>query len=337
MRNTANSLYIDLGTANTLIYQRQKGLLLREPSVIAFRERAFSSEEIATGARAKTMLGKNPGNVSVLKPLSQGVIASQSRAGEMMRAFFNKIQITKSWRKPHMVISLPCQVTEFEAQAVVDLGKELGASRVTLIDEPVAAALGAGLPVLEHTSSMMIDIGGGTSEIALLSSGGIIHSQAVRVGGDAIDSAIIQQLAMQQHFAIGEQTAEYLKIHVASALASDHLVIEAGGLNTVSGLPERRKISSAHVYAAVDGVVKQIIAAVRVALEQSPPEVAADLAECGIVLAGGGALLRGLSRRFEMETGVKTRLAADPLVSVAAGGARAVEDFRLLDSLARSR
>jgi rod shape-determining protein MreB len=199
----------------------------------------------------------------------------------------------------------------------------------------VAAALGAGLPVLEHTSSMMIDIGGGTSEIALLSSGGIIHSQAVRVGGDAIDAAIIQQLATNQHFAIGEQTAELLKVHIASALASDHFVIEAGGLNTVSGLPERRKISSAHIFPAVDGVVKQIISAVRVALEQSPPEVAADICERGLVLAGGGALLKGLAQRFELETGVTTRLAQDPLASVAAGGARVVENFKLLDTLAR--
>lgn len=335
MRHTASSLYIDLGTANTLIYQRNKGLLLREPSVIAFRNSVYSSQSIATGGRAKSMLGKNPGNVSVLKPLSKGVIASQTQARDMMLSFFKKIGFTRSWRKPHMVISLPCQVTEFEAESVRELGRELGASRVTLIDEPVAAALGAGLPVLENSGSLMIDIGGGTSEIALISCGGIVHSEAVRVGGDAIDAAIIEHLSTHQQFAIGEQTAELLKFKVASALSSDHFEILAGGLNTVRGLPERRRITSHHIFQPVDSVVKQIIGAVREVLEQAPPEIAADIADYGIVLAGGGALLNGLAQRFQLELGVATRVAHDPLSSVASGGAKVVENFKLLDSLAR--
>jgi len=335
MKNTAPSLYIDLGTANTLIYQKNKGLLLREPSVIAFREAHNGSRAIAAGGSAKDMLGKSPGNVKVLRPLSEGVIAMQSAAKTMVQAYLDKSGAIKKWARPHMVISLPCRVTEYEAAAVENLGRDLGASRVTLIDEPVAAALGAGLPVLESSGSLIVDIGGGTTEIALISCGGIVHAQAVRVGGDKIDTAIIEHMATRHSFAIGVQTAEMLKFKIASALASDHLICEAGGLNTVSGLPERRKFNTAQIFPAVEGVVKQIVSAVKITLELSPPEIAADISDRGIVLAGGGALLRGLAERFQVELGVKTIVAKDPLGSVTRGGASAVENFKLLDAIAR--
>lgn len=334
----SSAFYIDLGTVNTLVYERGHGFVINEPSVVAFRQRSSVSHLMASGLAAKKMIGKNPENIAVLRPLREGVVADFNSTAQMLSHFFARIKENRFFFRPRIVISLPCKVSEFEAEAVKALGKDLGAGSVHLIDEPVAAAVGAGLRILDRKASVIVDIGGGTSEVAVLSCGGIVHAEAIRVGGDEIDRAIVDYIRSHMNFLIGEQTAELLKMHVGSAfpdIRSSMEFIEVGGLDLEKGLPARRKITRGFLYPAVNSVVRQIIQSVHAALQTLEPEVASDLVDSGVVLAGGGALLHGMSRRFEHEFGLKTSVARNPMDSVAMGGARALEDLSILERIAK--
>lgn len=332
----SSAFYIDLGTTNTLVYQRQRGFILNEPTVVAFKQRDSKNQLVATGSAAKKMLGRNPENIRVEKPLREGVIADFNGTTAMLKDFFLKLRANRSFSKPTVVISLPHQVSHYESEAVKAVGKDLGAGSVYLIDEPTAAAMGAGLSVMGPRATLIIDIGGGTSEIAILSRGEIVLVEAIRVGGDDIDKAIIQHLRTQLNFLIGEQTAEKLKLHVASAVPGNHNgFLCVGGLDLQKGLPDQRWVSADFIYPAVNFVVKQIVQAIQAALQKTSPDVAADIIDSGMVLSGGGALLRNLSQRFEKEFNVKTHLAKNPLNAVAQGGALAVEDYNILERMAK--
>jgi rod shape-determining protein MreB len=253
----------------------------------------------------------------------------------MLYEFLKSMDLHKVWNKPRMIISLPCEVTQFEKRAVEEAGRDIGARYVHLLDEPVAAAIGAGLPVTESRGSMLVDIGGGTTEIAVISLGGIVTSRAVRLGGYSIDQVLIHHLRHQYRFEIGEQTAEKLKIEAGSALPNVTRFGLVGGLDLQTGLPKRRAVSSKLIYEAINSVISDIIIEIKKSLEAVPPEISGDIAEDGIVLAGGGALLNGLRERIELETGVPVRVADSPLISVAKGGAMALENNKLFDMLKR--
>lgn len=331
-----NDFYIDLGTANTLVYAKKRGFVLNEPTVLAVRHRSESHSELfALGRDAKVMLGKSPENLSVMRPLREGVVADFDNAVRMLHAFVKKAKENVFWLRPRLIISLPCQVSRFERRAVEEIGYELGASSVQLLEEPVAAAIGAGLAVLGKRGQMIVDIGGGTTEIAIIALGGIVTSTAVRAGGDDIDEAIITHLKTRHHFLIGEQTAERIKIEVADVnpVAPQSKTIEIGGFNLLKRLPTRLLVDTNMILPAVDSVVREIITAIRKALEECPPEIAGDIAESGLVLAGGGALLGGLRERIAQEIGIPVKISDQPLLSVALGGAKALEDSKLFDGL----
>lgn len=329
----STDLYIDLGTANTLIYIKKSGLVLNEPSVLTVKNNSKNSSQLfATGHEAKLMLGKTPENLSVLRPLKEGVISDFDSTAAMLHKFITQIKKQLFWFRPRLIISLPCQVSQFEKKAVEEIGYNLGAKKVHLLHEPVAAAIGASLPVLSNSGSMIVDIGGGTTEIAIIAMGGIINAQAVRIGGNNIDEAIIDLMASQYRMGIGELTAEKIKIKVGSALLSKATTIVAG-LDLTTGLPKKFQISSQMVYPAIDNVVSQIITSIKKAFESCPPEISADIASQGITLTGGGALIHGLSHRISEAIGVPVNIADHPLFSVALGGAKALEDNRLFDAL----
>lgn len=330
----ANDFYIDLGTANTLVYARKRGFILNEPTVLAVRHRSENHSELfALGREAKLMLGKSPENLSVMRPLREGVVADFENTVRMLHAFIKRAKENVFWLRPRLIISLPCQVSRFEKRAVEEIGYELGASTVHLLDEPVAAAIGAGLSVLGKRGQMIVDIGGGTTEIAIIALGGIVTSTAVRAGGDDIDEAIIAHLKTRHHFLIGEQTAERIKMEVADVnpVAPQSKSIEIGGFNLLKRLPTRLLVDTNMILPAVDSVVREIIAAIRKALEECPPEIAGDIAESGLVLAGGGALLGGLRERIAQEIGIPVKISEQPLLSVALGGAKALEDSKLFE------
>ncbi len=330
--------YIDLGTANTLIYAKKRGFLLNQPSVIVLKNKGSRPQELfALGEPAKTMLGKNPQSLFVSRPLREGVIADFDNTAKMLHAFIKRVKENIYWIKPRMIISLPCKVTNFEKRAVEEVGYSLGARKVHLLDEPVAAAIGAGLSVLSPRGQMIIDIGGGTTEIALISSGGIVASSAVRIGGNNLDDAIGNYLRSHFQFWVGEQTQELIKISVANANPNtkQNLKVEAGGMDMIKGLPKKMTVDTKMIFQVVDGVIKEIIYAVRKTLENCPPEIAGDICETGIVIAGGGALLKGLKERLEMEFKIPIRISEHPLLSVAIGGAKALEDSNLFDAIER--
>lgn len=333
-------LYIDLGTANTIIYGSKRGFLLNEPSVLAMKRTSAGKKDLfGLGGSAKQMIGRNPENISIVKPLSEGVISDSESTARMLASFLRKIKTSLFLLKPRMIISLPCRVTEYERNAVKEVGLSLGGRIVHLLDEPMAAAVGSGLSVLSHKGSMVVDIGGGTSEIAVISLGGIISSAAVRVGSDRIDQLIIEHLRNRYNFRIGEQTAEYLKINIADVgpnVELKGLTCEVGGFDCQKGLPRKVNVNSAMIYEPVNSVVKEIISAIKRTLEVVPPEVSGDIAENGMVLAGGGALLNGLRERLIFETGIPVRVAQDPLLSVACGGAEALENRKLFEAIART-
>lgn len=328
----ASDIYIDLGTANTLIYVRGKGFILNEPSVVALKKKSSQTETFATGTRAKAMIGKTPQSMAAVRPLKQGVIADANSTARMLHGFVSRAKQESNWFRPRLIISLPCQVTHFEMKSVEEIGYDLGASKVHLLHEPVAAAIGANLPVLANEGSMIVDIGGGTTEIAVLAMGGIITSQAVRIGGDTIDHAIVSILSSKYRIAIGEQTAEFLKINLGGAF-TDNRSLEIGGLDLKTGLPKKFAIKSSMIFPAMDSVISQMISSIRKALEECPPEISADIIKNGIVLAGGGALIHGLAKRISTETGINAKVAMNPLLSVAMGGAKALENNKLFDAL----
>lgn len=333
MRRAPN-YYIDLGTANTLISSSQLGNLLNEPSVVTTLSHLGRTGTFAVGADAKKMLGKTPKRLTVHRPLRDGVIADFDCTARMVHGFIQQIRKTCFWFRPKLIISLPYRVTYHERKAVEEIGLDLGASSVDLLHEPVAAAIGANLPVFDKRGSMIVDIGGGTTEIAIISIGGIVTAKAVRTGGNHIDEAIVRLIRDKYQLAIGEQTAELIKTTVASALVDgvNHKV-QIGGLACVTGLPTRLTIDSRMVFPAVDAVLRVILASMLEALSECPPDIAADIEQSGIVLTGGGALLHQIQARFERELGMKIGIAESPLLSVSRGGAWALESPKLFESI----
>lgn len=323
---------IDLGTANTLVYVSGKGIVLQEPSVVAIDQN--SKNPLAVGEDAKQMLGRTPGNVVALRPLRDGVIADFDTAEIMLKHFINRVHEGRALVSPRIVIGIPSGVTGVERRAVEDAAREAGAREVHLIDEPVAAAIGAGLPVAEPTGNMIIDIGGGTTEVAVLSLQGTVLSESVRVAGDELGEAITQYMKKVHNLVIGERTAEEIKITVGSAYPQandDENIMDVRGLHLLSGLPRTVTIKAPEMREAMAEPLSVIIEAVKRTLERTPPELAADIVDRGIMLAGGGALLKGLDTLISHETGIVVHIAADPLSCVVLGTGRVLENFKQLD------
>ena len=325
----SNDVSIDLGTANTLIYVRGDGIVLSEPSVVALRSEMASghSKVAAVGAEAKRMLGRTPGNITATRPLKDGVIADFHVTEKMLQHFIHKVHETKFLRpSPRVLICVPCGSTQVERRAIKESALGAGAREVYLIEEPMAAAMGAGLPVEEASGSMVVDIGGGTTEVAIISLNGIVYAQSVRIGGDRFDESIISYVRRNYGSLIGETTAERIKHEVGAAFpSSDVREIEVRGRNLAEGVPRSFVLTSNEILEALQEPLAGIVGAVRSALEQAPPELAADIAERGMVLTGGGALLRDLDRLLMEETGLPVIIAEDPLTCVARGGGRALE------------
>ncbi len=326
----SNDLSIDLGTANTLIFTRGQGIVLNEPSVIAIRQGRGSGglrSIAAVGEEAKKMIGRNPNTISVIRPLKDGVIADFTVTERMLQYFIHKVHETKIIRpSPRVLISVPCASTQVERRAIKESAQGAGAREVLLIDEPMAAAIGAGLPVDEARGSMVIDIGGGTTEVAVISLNGIVYSNSVRIGGDRFDEAIINYVRRNYGTLIGEATAERVKHEIGSAYPGNEVTdIEVKGRNLAEGIPRSFTLNSNEILEALQEQLTGIVGAVLIALEQTPPELGADVAERGIVLTGGGALLRDLDRLLEEETGLPVIVADDPLTCVARGGGGALE------------
>jgi len=318
-------LAIDLGTANTLIHMRGKGILLREPSVIAIEKDA--GEVRAVGDEAKRMLGRTPWAITTVRPLRDGVIADFDAAEQMLQLFIEKVYRRRPFIHPHMLIGVPSGVTEVECRAVKDAARRAGARDAWVIEEPVAAAIGAGLPIHEATGSMVVDIGGGTTEVAIISLGDVVLSRSIRVGGDEIDEAIAAYTRREFNLQIGERTAEAIKLAIGSVWPLPReLTYLARGRDLVSGLPAQVTLSSAAVREAIGEPVLAILDAVKVALEETPPELSADIMERGVALTGGGALLRGMSRLVQHATGMPAYVTEDPLSCVVLGAAKVLEE-----------
>lgn len=316
---------IDLGTANTLVYIKGQGIVLREPSVVAVRD--DSREVLAVGEEAKRMIGRTPGNIVAIRPMKDGVIADFDVTQSMIRYFIEKASDNKSVASPRIAICVPFGVTEVERRAIEDAARQAGASDAFLIEEPMAAAIGAGLKVEEPEGNMVVDIGGGTSEIAVISLGGIVAAKSIRIGGDEFDDAIIAYVKKEYNLMIGERTAENIKINIGSTFKDDQeKEMEIRGRDLISGLPKTITISSAEVREALKEPVNAIVDGIKSTLEKTPPELASDIMENGIMLTGGGALLRGFDKLIASETGMKVEIAESPLDCVALGTGKTVED-----------
>jgi len=334
----SDDMAIDLGTANTLIYVRGKGIVLDEPSVVAIRQEGGpnSKKSIqAVGKEAKQMLGKTPGNITAVRPMKDGVIADFTVTEQMLKQFIKKVHESRLFSpSPRIIICVPCGSTQVERRAIREAAIEAGASQVYLIEEPMAAAIGADLPVAEATGSMVVDIGGGTTEVGVISLGGMVYSGSVRVGGDKFDEAIINYIRRNYGMLIGETTAETVKKEIGSAFpGSEVREMEVKGRNLAEGIPRSFTISSNEILEALTEPLNQIIGAIKSALEQTPPELGADIAEKGLVITGGGALLRDLDRLIMEETGLPVIVADDPLTCVVRGSGKALERIDKLGSI----
>lgn len=320
---------IDLGTANTLVHVKGRGIVLREPSVVAIQR--DTGEVLAVGEEAKQMIGRTPGNIVAIRPLKDGVIADFDVTQAMLKYFIRKAMDSKSFIRPRVIVGVPSGVTEVEKRAVIDATIQAGAREAYLIEEPMAAAIGAGLPVHEPTGNMVVDIGGGTTEVAVISLGGIVTSRSIRIGGDEMDEAIVQYIKRTYNLMIGERTAEEVKIKIGSAilLKADEQ-FDVRGRDLVTGLPKTLTIKASEVQLALSEPVAGIIEAVKVTLEKTPPELASDIMDRGIVMTGGGSLLRGLDILLNKETGMPVHIAEDALSCVAAGTGGALESIDLL-------
>ncbi len=321
---------IDLGTANTLVYVSGKGIVLQEPSVVAIDQDL--KIPLAVGEDAKKMLGRTPGNVIALRPLRDGVIADFDTAELMLKTFIRRVHEGRTIFSPRIIIGIPSGVTGVERRAVIEAATQAGAREVRLIDEPIAAAIGAGLPVAEATGNMIIDIGGGTTEVAVLSLQGTVISESVRVAGDELNEAIVQYMKKVHNLVIGERTAEEIKIQVGSAYPTtedDDSIMEVRGLHLLSGLPRTVTIKGPEIRESMSEPLSVIVEAVKRTLERTPPELAADIIDRGIMLAGGGALMKGLDTLISHETGIVTHVAADPLCCVVLGTGRVLENKQL--------
>ncbi|HLZ37799.1 MAG TPA: rod shape-determining protein [Mycobacteriales bacterium] len=320
---------VDLGTANTLVYVRGRGIVLNEPSVVAIN--TSTGGVLAVGAEAKRMIGRTPSNIVAIRPLKDGVIADFDTTERMLRYFIQQVHRRRHFAKPRLVVCVPSGITAVEQRAVKDAGYQAGARAVYIIEEPMAAAIGAGLPVHEPTGNMIVDIGGGTTEVAVISLGGIVTSQSIRVGGDELDQAVMTFVKKEYSVMLGERTAEEIKVAIGSAFPlANESQAEIRGRDLVSGLPKTITMSSEEVRKAIEEPVNSIVDAVKATLDQCSPELAGDLMDRGIVITGGGALLRGLDERLRHESGMPVHLTDNPLDSVALGSGKCVEEFEAL-------
>jgi rod shape-determining protein MreB len=329
----SSDLAIDLGTANTLVYVKGKGIVLSEPSVVAVRksDRDHRSRVLAVGRDAKMMLGRTPGNIVAIRPMKDGVIADFEITEAMLRHFIRKVHNRRSLIRPRIIICVPSGITPVEKRAVRESAESAGAREVYLIEEPMAAAIGAGLPITEPICNMVVDIGGGTSEVAVISLAGIVYSKSVRVGGDKMDEAILQFVKRKYNLLIGERTAEIIKTTIGNAHPGPEVeAMDVKGRDLVTGIPKIINIDSDEVRQAIQEQIDTIVATVKTALEQTPPELAADIVDRGIYLTGGGALLKNLDILLHQETGLPIKIAEDPLATVVLGSGRALDNLDIL-------
>jgi rod shape-determining protein MreB len=332
----SNDLAIDLGTANTLVYVKGKGIVINEPSVVAVqRDHRGGKRILAVGREAKDMLGRTPGSIVAIRPMKDGVIADFEITEAMLRYFIERAHNRRTMVKPRIIICVPYGITEVEKRAVRESAESAGAREVFLIEEPMAAAIGAGLPITEPSGNMIVDIGGGTTEVAVISLAGIVYSKSVRVGGDKMDEAIVNYLKRKYNLLIGERTAEQIKIAIGTAYPDDEVrSLQVKGRDLVAGIPKTIEIVSEEIREAVAEPVNTIVEAVRIALEKTPPELAADIVDKGIVLAGGGALIKNLDILLREETGLPIMIADDPLCAVVIGSGKALDQIDILKSVA---
>ncbi|MDQ6801944.1 MAG: rod shape-determining protein [Acidobacteriota bacterium] len=325
----SNDLAIDLGTANTLVYAKNKGIVVREPSIVAVNK--INNNVEAVGKEAKEMLGRTPGNIVAIRPMKDGVIADFEVTEKMIKYFIEKAHGRRFLVKPRIVISVPSEITQVEKRAVKDSALRAGATEVYLIEQAMAAAIGAGLPITDPTGNMIVDIGGGTTDVAVISLAGIVYSRSVRVAGNEMDDAIIQYIKRKYNLLIGERTAEQVKMEIGSAFPLDEeMTMEIKGRDLVEGVPKTLIVSDEEIREALSETVATIVEAVRVALERTPPELSADIMDKGIIIAGGGSMLKNLDKRLREETGLPVTLAEDPLACVALGTGQMLTDFNLL-------
>ena len=328
----SNDMAIDLGTANTLVYVKGKGIVLSEPSVVAVRKDArYGNRVLAVGKEAKMMLGRTPGNIVAIRPMKDGVIADFEVTEAMLRHFIRKVHHRRNLIRPRIIISVPSGITQVEKRAVRESAESAGAREVYLIEEPMAAAIGAGLPITEPTSNMVVDIGGGTTEVAVISLAGIVYSKSVRVGGDKMDESILQHIKRQHNLLIGERTAEMIKTTIGNACPGETVEkLEVKGRDLVTGIPKTLVIDSDEVRQSIIEQIDTIVETVKIALEQTPPELAADIVDRGIVLTGGGALLKGLNLLLSEQTGLPITITEDPLSTVVLGSGKCLDNLDLL-------
>jgi rod shape-determining protein MreB and related proteins len=328
----SNDLAIDLGTANTLVYVKGKGIVLSEPSVVAVRLDRTKNRVLAVGSDAKAMLGRTPGNIVAIRPMRDGVIADFEVTEAMLRHFIRKVHNRRSFISPKIIIAVPSGITQVEKRAVKESAESAGAREVYLIEEPMAAAIGADLPITEPTCNMVVDIGGGTTEVAVISLAGIVYSRSLRVAGDKMDSAIMQYIKRKYNLLIGERTAEMIKTAIGNAYPDPQNLetIEVKGRDLVSGIPKILAIDSEEIRVAISEQIDAILETVKMALEQTPPELAADIVDRGIILTGGGALLKNLDRLLMEESGLPITVAEDPLSTVAMGSGKALDSIEIL-------
>ena len=336
----SNDMAIDLGTANTLVYVKGRGIVLNEPSVVAMADVRGKKQVLAVGEEAKNMVGRTPGNITAIRPLRDGVIADFEVAEEMIKHFIRKVHNRRRFASPLIIVCVPSGSTAVERRAIQESAESAGARRVMLIEEPMAAAIGAGLPVTEPSGSMIVDIGGGTTEVAVISLGGIVYARSVRVGGDKMDEAIISHIRRTHNLLIGEGSAEKIKISLGAAHVprdgSEGPWREVRGRDMMNGVPREVVVSQRQIAESLAEPVSQIVEAIKVALENTPPELAADIVDKGIVLSGGGALLHGLDEVLRQATNLPVMVAEDPLSCVALGTGRALEDIKRLRNVLTS-
>ncbi len=329
----SNDLAIDLGTANTLVYVKGKGIVLSEPSVVAVSTgNRYKNRVLAVGLEAKNMLGKTPGNIQAIRPMRDGVIADFEVTEAMLRHFIHKVHNRRTFVRPRIIVAVPSGITQVEKRAVRESAESAGAREVFLIEEPMAAAIGAGLPITEPTCNMVVDIGGGTTEVAVISLKGIVYSRSVRVAGDKMDSAIIQYIKRKYNLLIGERTAEVIKTSIGNAYPDPQNLetIEVKGRDLASGIPKILSIDSEEIRIAISEQIDAIVETVKIALEQTPPELSADIVDRGIILTGGGALLKSLDRLLREETSLPITVTEDPLSTVALGSGKALDNLEML-------
>jgi len=332
----SNDLAIDLGTANTLVYARGKGIVCSEPSVVAVQKDAKGGKRVkAVGRAAKEMLGRTPGSIVAIRPMKDGVIADFEITEAMLRYFIAQAHNHRKLISPRIIICVPFGITEVEKRAVRESALQAGARDVYLIEEPMAAAIGAGLPIAEPSGNMIVDVGGGTTEVAVISLSGIVYSQSVRVGGDKMDEAIIQHMKRKYNLLVGERTAEMIKCTIGTAYPTEEVMtMEVKGRDLVAGLPKTLEVNSDEIREALQEPINAIVEAVRIALERTPPELSADIVDKGIVLAGGGALLKNLDILLREETGLPVIIADDPMSAVVLGSGKVLDEIELLREVA---